>query len=90
MELTARHPLWVFREAHKLSQAQAAEMVGITQAMWSGLERGERYASPPVAARIARLTGIDKDRLIDFGDNRSETPWSGEDRRSPGTTKDMP
>lgn len=64
-----KHPLVAFRDANELSQEQAAAMVGISQAHWSRLENGMVFADPPLAKRIAELTGIDKDRLLNFGDN---------------------
>lgn len=66
-----KHPLVAFREANgNLSQAQAAELVGITQAQWSRLESGG-FASPKIAKRIADLTGVDKNLLLNFDDNDS-------------------
>lgn len=69
MALTHKHPLLAFREANGLTQDQAAELVGITQAMWSLLEARKVYASPAVAKRIAELTGIDRDSLLNWSDD---------------------
>lgn len=64
-----KHPLVAFREANKLSQAQAAEMVGITQAQWSRLETGVGHARPRIAKRIADLTGVSLESLLNLTDN---------------------
>ncbi len=68
-----KHPLEAFRDGNgKMSQAEAAALVGITQEMWSRLERGTAYASPAVAKRISDLTGIALERLLNLGDNDSK------------------
>ena len=66
-----KHPLVAFREANALSQAAAAEMVGITQAQWSRLEHGLTHARPRIARRIANLTGVSVESLLNFTDNDS-------------------
>ena len=64
-----KNPLVAFREANgNMSQAQAAELVGITQAMWSRVESGKAHASPSLARRIANLTGVSLESLLNFGD----------------------
>ena len=68
MEAALKHPLVAFREANGLSQAAAAARVGITQAMWSRLETRTAYVGPSVAKRIADLTGIALESLLNFGD----------------------
>lgn len=90
--VTARkHPLLAFRHANdNMSQAQAAALVGITQEMWSRLERGTAYASPKVAKRIADLTGVALESLLNFGDNEPAEPVEGPADAIPGIVKDMP
>lgn len=70
-----KHPLKAFREANgQMSQEDAAALVGISQGMWSLLETGMKHASPRVARRIAQLTGVSEESLMDFGDNESDQP----------------
>jgi transcriptional regulator with XRE-family HTH domain len=58
MAKVLKHPLEAFRDGNgQMSQADAAQLVGITQEMWSRLERGTAYASPAVAKRISDVTG---------------------------------
>jgi transcriptional regulator with XRE-family HTH domain len=77
-----KHPLRAFRDANGLlSQEAAAALVGISQAMWSLLETGRKFASPRVARRIERLTGVSADSLMDFGDNEPETAPAGVPRK---------
>jgi transcriptional regulator with XRE-family HTH domain len=71
MSRAHKHPLVAFREANDLSQTEAAALVGITQAMWSRLEKETAFASPSVAKRIADLTGMALERLLNFGDSDS-------------------
>lgn len=72
MAKALKHPLEAFRDGNgQMSQAEAAAMVGITQEMWSRLERGTAYASPAVARRISDLTGIALEKLLNFGDKDS-------------------
>jgi transcriptional regulator with XRE-family HTH domain len=59
--------LLAFREAKRLSQAEAAALVGITQGMWSRLETGRDGARPAVARRISDITGVPLERLLNFG-----------------------
>lgn len=74
MSIEWKSPLRAFRDAHDgMSQEAAAALVGITQAMWSRLESGKSHASPRVARRIERLTGVAADSLMDFGDNEPVT-----------------
>lgn len=72
MARTHLHPLVAFRAANDdMSQAEAAALVGITQAQWSRLESGKAYARPRVAKRIAKLTGVSLESLLNLGDNDS-------------------
>lgn len=91
MALVTKHPLEAFREANgKLSQTEAAKLVGITQPAWSRLESGKFFASPALAKRISELTGIALESLLNFGDKESG------DRPDPATPemtenpKDLP
>ena len=70
MGVPRKHPLVAFREANgNLSQAEAARMVGITQAQWSRLETGRSHARPSVARKISELTGVSLESLLNFTDN---------------------
>lgn len=72
MGRTRKHPLVAFREANDdLSQADAAALVGITQGHWSRLENGKAHARPRVAKKIAELTGVSLESLLNLGDNES-------------------
>lgn len=67
-----KHPLVAFREANEaMSQAEAASLVGITQAQWSRLENGLSHARPRIAKRIAELTGVAMESLLNLHDNES-------------------
>lgn len=69
MTTETKRPLHAWRDAQGLSQTQAARLVGISQPHWCELERGDKFASAAVARRIEELTGINKDTLLNFGDN---------------------
>lgn len=69
MDRPHKHPLVAFREANKLSQTEAAQLVGVTQGLWSRLETGAGYVSPRVAKRIADLTGVALESLLNLGDD---------------------
>lgn len=71
MDRPHKHPLVAFREANDLSQVQAAELVGITQAHWSRLETGRSHAHPKIAMRISKLTGVSVESLLNFTDNET-------------------
>jgi len=72
MARTRKHPLVAFREANDaMSQAEAAALVGITQAQWSRLENGRAHARPVIAQRIAQLTGMAMESLLNLTDNES-------------------
>ena len=90
MAFIPKHPLLAFREAHGLSQVQAAELAGITQAMWSVLEREAGFASPVVAKRLETLTGIRHERFMDFGDNQSAEAAEVVAAKPSGNPKDLP
>lgn len=68
-----KHPLVAFRQANEnMTQSAAAALVGITQAHWSRLETGRAHARPRIARRIANLTGVALESLLDFTDNDSD------------------
>lgn len=91
MVTTRKHPLLAFRHANNnMSQSEAAALVGITQEMWSRLERGTAYASPKVAKRIAELTGVALESLLNFGDNETGPSVEAADDQPIGFAKDMP
>lgn len=66
-----KHPLAAFRKTKGLTQVQAAALVGISQPQWSNLEHDLVYASPKIAKRIATLTGVPMERLLNLTDNDS-------------------
>jgi transcriptional regulator with XRE-family HTH domain len=47
-----------WREAQRLSQREAAEVVGMDVNMYSRLERGVYFAKGPLAKRIYQITGV--------------------------------
>ena len=50
--------LRVFRAEHDLSQTEAAEYFGVGTSMWSLMEDGKRSPSPKIAAKLAKVTGV--------------------------------
>lgn len=50
--------LRAFRLARDLSQRECGEMVGKSQITWSRWERQVRYPSPPIAKKLAKITGV--------------------------------
>ena len=60
--------LLAFREARRLSQVQAAALVGISQAQWSRLESGLSGARPRIARHISKITGVPLETLLNFGE----------------------
>jgi len=50
-----------WRQGEGMNQTQAAELLGITQSAYSTLETGKRPPTPPQAAKLAELAGIDPD-----------------------------
>lgn len=85
-----KHPLLAFREANNLNQAQAAEMVGVTQEMWSLLERRKAFASPTVAKRISEKTGVSFEVLLNFSKRESSRPVENPDATFTEIVKDTP
>lgn len=91
MVIPRKNPLAAFRKSNnEMSQADAAALVGITQEMWSRLERGTAYASPKVAKRIAELTGCALESLLNFGDNENGPSEAVAEDQPIGLSKDMP
>ncbi|HYQ90601.1 MAG TPA: helix-turn-helix transcriptional regulator [Candidatus Competibacteraceae bacterium] len=60
------HPLYRFRIKHKLSQAQLAALVGVSQGYIAHIENGRRRPSPDVAKRLeAKASGeFTRDQLL--------------------------
>jgi DNA-binding XRE family transcriptional regulator len=86
-----KSPLTAYREANgDLTQAQAAARVGITQSAWSRIENGKCGARPKVAKKIARLTGVALESLLNFGDNGSGVRARRRDLGSREITSNMP
>lgn len=56
--------LKVIREKKRLSQAEVANMVGITQPTYANIENAKRRPSLPTAQRIARALGCTIDELF--------------------------
>lgn len=90
METGIKHPLVAFREANGLSQEQAAAKVRITQSMWSRLETGTGYVRPSVAKRIADLTGVALESLLNFDDNEPAPHEGAPQTLTSVFPKDMP
>jgi len=57
-----RHAAYVslraWREAHQLSQRQAAQQFGITQGAWCKLEMGHRHARRDLLQRLRNATRV--------------------------------
>lgn len=66
------HPLKTFRDAKTWTQLRLAAFLGIDQSVVSRIESGEAFCSPKLAKHISRLTGIDRDRLMNFGESESD------------------
>jgi transcriptional regulator with XRE-family HTH domain len=63
--------LAAWRDDAELSQADAAELAGITQAHWSRLESGDSFCSPKLAQRVSKLTGVSLETLLGIADSES-------------------
>lgn len=59
------------RRDHDLTQAKVAEHLGISQALYAGLESGKRRMNATYMAGLAKLYGISEPDLYDRSDNRS-------------------
>lgn len=53
-----------WREAQGLSQAEAAEILEISQKSYSRFETGQRYVKGPLAARLMARTGVALEVLV--------------------------
>jgi transcriptional regulator with XRE-family HTH domain len=60
--------LYAWRDDAKLSQAEAAKLMDITQSHWSNLESRESAASPKLAKRLSELTGVPLEVLLKIDD----------------------
>lgn len=58
------HPIKVFREDRKMSQAELAEQVGSTAQYISQLETGARFAGLPLLGSLANALEVDVEDLI--------------------------
>ncbi len=53
-----------WRDAQGLSQAEAAELLEISQKSYSRFETGQRYVKGPLAARLVARTGVSLGVLV--------------------------
>jgi Helix-turn-helix len=53
-----------WRTATGVNQREAAAAFGMTQAMYSRLERRDQFAKPQLAKRLSLLTGVDIEVLL--------------------------
>lgn len=58
------HPLKIYRKAHGWNQREAAAHFGVSQAVWSRIERGERRPSRDLTKRLLRETGASLEILM--------------------------
>lgn len=65
--------LRAWRAANKRSQVASANEIGISQSMWTLLERGKAEPSTNTLVAIARLTGISTDVLLDTPTRQSHS-----------------
>lgn len=63
-EQDVRQILRVFRAERHLTQGAAGRLVGISASHWSYLEAGRRKASPWLAKRLAKVTGLPFELLL--------------------------
>ena len=56
--------LMAWRSAHQLKQSHAAEFLGISQTLYSRLERGTRTIKGPLAKRISEQTRVPLAHLV--------------------------
>lgn len=61
-----KHPLHRFRLKQKLSQAQLALLVGVSQGYIAHIENGRRRPSPDIAKRLEKETSgeVTRDQLL--------------------------
>lgn len=60
--------IWLKNIRHEKPQELIAQMAGITQQMYSKIERGEGNPSVDVAKRIAAVLGFEWTRFFEDGD----------------------
>ena len=63
---------WLFDLRKGRTQAEVAKAAGITQQMYSAIERGERWPSVKVAKRLAAVLGFDWTRLYEDDEDNDE------------------
>jgi len=63
---------WLLDLRKGRTQAEIAKAAGITQQMYSAIERGERRPSVKVAKRLASVLGFNWTRLYDDDDDNDE------------------
>ena len=56
--------LFTWREAKRLSQTDAAKLLGISQSTYSRMERGVKFLRGPIAKRIMEQTGVSLEKLV--------------------------
>jgi DNA-binding XRE family transcriptional regulator len=62
--LAGRHPMRVWREYRRMTQAELAQAAGVRRAYIAQLESGKRRGSTKVIADIAQALGVDIGDLI--------------------------
>ena len=58
-----------FRKAKKLTQAEAAELIGVTQGYWGKIERGEAKMTIELLARLSRALNVPIEKLLYSSDD---------------------
>jgi transcriptional regulator with XRE-family HTH domain len=56
--------LRAFRLGRDLSQRECGALVGKSQITWSRWERQLRYPDPPLAKRLAKITGVPLNTIL--------------------------
>lgn len=59
-----QHPLYQWRVTQDLSQAEAAEKIGVSDMAWSRWERGKACPVGTSLLALMRLTGIAPEKLM--------------------------
>jgi transcriptional regulator with XRE-family HTH domain len=57
------NPLKAFREAHEISQAELARLLGVSRSIAHRWETGDRKIGPNSLAAVSEKTGIPKKEL---------------------------
>ena len=63
---------WLLDLRKGRTQAEVAKAAGISQQMYSAIERGERWPSVKVAKRLAAVLGFDWTRLYEDDEDNDE------------------